>query len=247
MKAGDGGGPDDSRNVFVGDDTGGADLPPALTDARGHFALTNLPPGRYQVIAEAQSGQLQGRAANITPDARIAIRLAGVSSLRGNVRGLHGPADLFSVQLVGPTSDARSFTDGAFEFPRLDPGEYTIDVTSSDGTGKATARVSSGEPASVNIVLVANGTITGRLVDKAGKPLSGKPVAIIPDQLPGQLQIELREQPPTSGPDGRFQVEGQPGMRTLVILGRRPTVKRGVSLDAGKTVDVGDVTVDEKQ
>jgi hypothetical protein len=150
------------------------------------------------------------------------------------------------VQLTGPTFDTRSFTDGAFEFLRLDPGEYRIGVTSSEGTGKATIRVSSGEPASIVIELVANGTVTGRLVDKATKPLSGMPVALIPDQPPGQLQIELHEQPPTSGPDGRFQVEGQPGMRTLVILGRRPIAKRGISLEAGKTVDVGDVIVDEQ-
>jgi len=72
-------------------------------------------------------------------------------------------------------------------------------------------------------------------------------VALIPEQPPGQLQIELREHPPTSGPDGRFQVEGQPGTRTLVVLGHRPTVKRGISVVAGNRVNVGDVTVDEQQ
>ena len=96
-------------------------------------------------------------------------------------------------------------------------------------------------------MLVANGTVTGRLVDKAGKPLSGIGVALIPDQPPGQLQIEMHEQPPTSGPDGRFQVEGAPGTRTLVILGNTPTAKRGISITAGNTIDVGDVTVDELQ
>ena len=73
----------------------------------------------------------------------------------------------------------------------------------------------------------------------------GMRVALIPDQPPGQLQIALHEPPPSSGPDGRFQVQGPPGTRTLVLLGHTPTAKRGVSVAAGNTVDVGDVTLDD--
>jgi hypothetical protein len=132
-------------------------------------------------------------------------------------------------------------------FARLEPGDYSIEVESTDGTGRAKVRVSSGEAASVDIPLVANGTVTGRLVDKAGNPLSGIRVALIPDQPPGQFQIEIHEQPPTSGPDGRFRVEGAPGTRTLAVLCNTPTAKRGLSVVAGNTLDVGDVTVDEQQ
>ncbi|MBX3162172.1 MAG: sigma-70 family RNA polymerase sigma factor [Deltaproteobacteria bacterium] len=242
--------------------TEGRDPPPVMTDARGHFELTNLLRGRYQVVAEAQAGKLRGGAADVTTDAQVSIRLASVSSLRGTVRGPRGPTDLFTVILKGPldpratdapfvfppptepTIVSRSFTDGAFAFPRLEPGDYAIDVNSTDGTGKASVRVTSNEAASVDIVLVANGTVTGRLVDKAGKPLSGLGVVLIPDQPPGQLQIEIHSLPPTSGPDGRFQVQGPPGTRTLAVLGSTPTAKRGISLAAGSTVDVGDVTVD---
>src|SRR4029079_14635896 len=101
------------------------------------------------------------------------------------------------------------------------------------------------EAASVDIPLVANGTVTGRVVDKAGKPISGMRVALIPDHPPGRLQISLHESPPISGPDVRFQVAGPPGTRTLLVLSREPTVKRGVSVAAGNTIDVGDVTVDD--
>jgi hypothetical protein len=238
---------EDARAVSVrSDGTGGGELPPVLSDARGHFELTNVPHGRYQVIAEAQSGTLRGRAADITPDAEIAIQLALVSSLRGTVHGPRGPSDLFSVRLAGPTSSSRPFIEGAFEFPRVDPGDYTIEVTSSDGTGKATVHVAGGV-ASVDIALVANATVAGRLVDKAGKPIPGMTIALIPDQPPGELQIELHEAPASSGPDGRFQVEGQPGKMTLVVLGRKPTLRPGLPLAAGKTIDVGDVTVNEPQ
>lgn len=253
------------RRVWARDGgTEGRDPPPAMTDARGHFELTNLLRGRYQVVAEAQSGRLRGAAVDVTTDAQISIRLANVSSLRGTVHGPRGPTDLFSVVLkgpidsrsstdgafvfprpTGPTVVSRSFTDGAFVFPRLEPGDYSIDVESTDGTGKAKVRVASDEAASVDILLVANGTVTGRLVDKAGKPLSGLGVVLIPDQPPGRLQIEIHAPPPSSGPDGRFLVEGPPGTRTLAILCRKPTARRGLSVVAGNTIDVGDVTVDE--
>jgi hypothetical protein len=70
------------------------------------------------------------------------------------------------------------------------------------------------------------------------------PVVIIPDQPPDQLQIWVNEQPPTSGPDGRFQVAGEPGARALAILGHKPTLRRGLALEAGKTIDLGDITAD---
>ncbi len=179
------------------------------------------------------------------------------------MHGPRGPTELFTIVLkgpidprsstgnafvfpppTGPTVVSRSFTDGTFVFPRLEPGDYSIDVESTDGTGTAKVRVASGEAASVDVLLVPNGTVTGRLVDKAGKPLSGLGVVLIPDQPPGLLKIEIHALPPSSGPDGRFQVEGPPGTRTLAILGNTTTAKRGLSVAAGKSLDVGDVTVE---
>jgi hypothetical protein len=221
------------------------DLPPAMTDARGHFELAGLRSGRYQLGAEAQAGVLRGRAENVTTDAQISIRLSQVASLRGTVHGARGPTELFSVNVAGPTPAGRSFTDGAFVFPRLHPGDYAIDVESVDGTGSATVHISADQAATVDIALVPNGTITGRVVDKAGKPRSGLGVALIPDQPPGKLSVSLHGQPPTSGPDGRFRVEGPPGKRTLVILGRPITAKRGVTVAGGTTIELGDVTIDE--
>jgi hypothetical protein len=200
-----------------------------------------------EAIADAAQAPLRGRAADVTPDAEISIHLAAVASLRGTVRGPRGPSDLFSVQLAGPTSGGRSFTDGTFEFPRVDPGDYTIEVTASDGTGKATAHVSEGGVASVDIALVAKATVTGRLVDKSGKPLSGMTVTLNPDRPPDQLMVLLQELPPTSGPDGRFQVEGEAGKMMLVVLSRPPIAKHGLTLEAGKTIDIGDVTLDTPQ
>jgi RNA polymerase sigma-70 factor (ECF subfamily) len=225
--------------------TGDDQLAPALTDARGHFELTNVPQGEYEVIAEAQSGALRGLVAGVTPDADIAIPLVAAGSVHGTVHGAHGPSALFSIQLTSSTyDDDRSFTDGTFEFPRLDPGDYTIAVMSSDGTGKATVHVSAGAVASVDIELVVNATVTGRLVDAAGKPITGMSVMLFPDQ-PVDRRVKMLSFPPSSGPDGRFSVDGPPGMTTLGVLGPTMIRKTGLKLEPGATLDLGDVTVDE--
>lgn len=234
----------DPRGMTI-DGASAADLPPALTDAAGRFELTSVPNGRYQVIAEAQSGKLRGRAADVTPDAAISIRLAAVSTVRGTVHGTHGPTDLFSVWLAGATSKGGTFTDGAFEFTRVDPGDYTMQVTSSDGTGKAIAHVSPGGVASVDIALARKGTVTGRLVDKSGTPLPGLGVTLNQDRVEDQATIY--ELPPTSGPDGRFRVDGEVGRMMLVVVVRPPVLKHGLVVEADKTIDVGDIVVNEPQ
>jgi hypothetical protein len=215
-------------------------------------------PGKYQVVVEARGGQLRGSAADVTTDADLAIRLTSESALHGTVHGSRGPTELFSVRVQSPGAGdphafpppppgavyIGSFTDGAFVFPRVDPGDYTIDVNSTDGTGNATIHVATNEDASVDIALVSNGIVTGRAVDGAGRPLSGLGAALLADQpRGGPLQVMLHEEPSTTGSDGRFQIAGPPGTRMLVILGRDITAKHGIAVTAGNTVDVGDVTV----
>jgi len=249
---------DDSPNrVMVrGGPAEGSESPPVLSDGHGHFEVTNLLPGKYQVVVEARGGQLRGGAADVTTDADLAIGLVNESALHGTVHGSRGPTELFSVRVASPSAGdpnafpppsgrlyTGSFTDGAFVFPRIDPGDYTVEVTSTDGTGKATVHVATNEDASIDITLASNGVVTGRVVDAAGKPLSGIGAALIPDQPPGKLNIMLHEEPSTTGPDGRFQAVGPAGTWTLVILGREPNAKRGVAVTAGNTVNIGDVTV----
>jgi hypothetical protein len=103
---------------FVG--VGGTDLPPALTDARGHFEMPSVPHGTYRVVAEAQSGQLRGVIAGVIPDREIAIQLVAVSSLRGTVHGATGPSELFSVALEGPTSETSSDAHSHRRLDRVD-------------------------------------------------------------------------------------------------------------------------------
>lgn len=236
----------EARDDGDGGGLGGASaFPPALTDAQGRFAIRNLPKGRYDVLAEAQAGKLRGRLAGVEPDADVQIRAVGVTSLSGTVRGASGPAALFTIELDGPTRAQRTFTDGTFELGRVDPGAYTVKVTSRDGNAEVEVEIKPGEPARVDIALVANAIVVGTLVDAGGKPLAGVPVTVVPDEGEGRLRIMLSGPPPTSGPDGKFRVEHKAGPSVLVVMTPpSPITKRGLALEAGKTLDVGQVRVD---
>jgi len=252
---GGGGGSDDGEErssmmtIEARDDDGegaaGAGFAPALTDAQGRFEIPGLPHAKYEVVAEAQAGKLRGRTQNVTPDASITIQALGVTSLSGTVRGPHGPAPVFTIELAGPTTAARTFTDGTFQLGRVDPGAYTVRVTSSQGNAEVKVEVVANQPATVDITLVANAIVVGKLVDAQDRPLAGAPITLVPDGGDGRVQVSMEGPPPTSGPDGSFRLETKAGPSVLVVLIQpRPFTKRGLALVAGKTLDVGTVRVE---
>jgi hypothetical protein len=219
-------------------------FPPALTDAQGHFEIHGLLRSTYTVVAEAQRGQLRARAVGVRPDATIELRALAVTSLSGTVAGASGPSALFSVELDGPTRATRSFTDGAFSFARVDPGSYTVRVQSRDGNGQATVEVKPDQAATVDIKLASNAIVIGTVVDTAGQPIAGQAVALVPDVGDGRLPIQIEGPPPTTGPDGKFRLEHRAGTSALIVLRSRPFIRRGLVLEAGKTLDLGTIAVD---
>jgi len=228
------------------DEQGGdSDVAPVLTDAQGRFAVRGLPRAKYEVIAEAQAGALRGRAAGVEPDAKVTIRALGVTSLSGTVRGANGPVALFTVELDGPTSATRTFTGGTFSLGRVDPGDYTVRVRSADGNGEAKVTVIANRAATVDLVLAANATVVGKLVDPQGKPLPEVGVIVVPDAGDGRTRISVEGMPPSSGADGSFRVTAKAGASALVVLAQpRPVIKKGLALQAGQTFDAGTITVD---
>jgi len=232
----------------VEDDGGESNtLAPALTDSTGKFELTGLPRIPFTVVAEAQAGKVRGRATRVVPDAQIEIKALGVTELRGVVRAPTGVPSSFHVEIEGPTDAERDFAtkDGTFSFARVDAGDYTVTVTSSAGNGRATVKVVPGQAAQVEVPLVANAVVVGKLADSSGKPLGGLPLAIVPDEGDGRMKVEMTGPPPTSNPDGSFRLEAKAGRSALLVLTPpRPTQRRGLVLEAGKTLDVGTITVD---
>ena len=242
-------GPSGMQSVMMMDTGGGGgatDLPPALTDAAGHYKLVGLPHTSYDVVAEAKGGALHAAAHGVVPDATANLQLAGVTAIAGTVHGPGGsvPA-LYTVTLAGPTLAERGFAapDGSFELDRVEPGDYTVSVSSSDGNASASVHVDPGRTAHVDLVLAANAIVTGRVVDAAGKPVGGVPVVVEPDSHGGNVSVSLSAPPPTSAPDGTFRVETKPGPAMLILLASPPVTRRGLALEAGKTTDVGAIAM----
>lgn len=222
------------------------ELTPALTDTNGNFTITGVPSGRWTVTAEAQAGKLRGRVRGVVPDATIEIIAAGVTSLAGTVHGDAGTPKVFEVELDGPTQMARSFAtpDGSFNFARVDPGDYVVKVTSDLGSGESRVKVLADTATTVDVTLVANAYVVGKLVDPAGAPVSGMGVALVDDTGDGRVQVSLSGPPPVSAADGTFRLESKAGRKVLVALSpAAPTTKRGLVLEAGKTLDIGSLVV----
>ena len=99
----------------------------------------------------------------------------------------------FTVELEGPTRAKRSFAaDGKFSFGRVDPGDYTVSVTSSAGNGPRRSKWNrASPPTSRSIALASNAIVIGKLVDRCRQAAGGLPVAVIPDANDGSLRVEL--------------------------------------------------------
>ena len=152
-----------------------ASSPPALTDANGHFEIRGLGHAPYDGGRRgAGAASCAAARSRVKPDATITIAALGLTKLRGTVHA-GGRLGLFSVELDGPTHAQRSFAaaDGNVRARARRPGRLHVRVTSSAGNGEAKVTVVADQPATVDITLVANAIVTGKLVDATGKPVAG--------------------------------------------------------------------------
>jgi hypothetical protein len=70
------------------------------------------------------------------------------------------------------------------------------------------------------------------------------PVAVV-EQVGNEVEVMIEGSPPTSGPGGRFRLEHKAGPSALVVLvSPRPITRRGLLLEAGKTLDVGEIRLE---
>jgi hypothetical protein len=242
---------DDSRMMIIsssddGDEAGiFGGVPPVLTGPDGRFALRHLRRGRYQVRAEGDRGRARGSIAGVEPTADVTITLAALTELAGTVTADGRPATDFAVELDGPTRRSQRFVaaDGRFVLGRVDPGEYDVTITSTMGTGHAHVAVVTGQRAEVAIALVQHGRIIGRVVGADGAPMAGAAVVSAPI-VSGSARVSIEGPPPTTGPDGAFAIDAEPGTRMVLVLGGRgPLAEQQVEVKAGATVDVGTLTV----
>ncbi|MCE9580451.1 MAG: carboxypeptidase regulatory-like domain-containing protein [Deltaproteobacteria bacterium] len=248
---GPGEGDEGSRMMIVsssddGDDAGiFGGVAPVLTGPDGRFALRHLRRGRYDVRAEGDRGRARGAVANVEPNADVSIRLAALTELAGTVTAEGRPVADFTVELAGTARRSQRFlaADGRFTLARVDPGEYDVTVIAKAGTGHAHVTVVSGQRAEVTIALAQHGRIIGKVVGPDGAPMAGAIVVSAPI-IDGRTSISIEGPPPTTGADGAFDLDAEPGTRMVLVLGNRgPVAEKQVEVKGGETVDVGVLAV----
>ena len=188
--------------------------PATQTDERGRFELRAMP-GKALVMAEANGAK--GRAlvpdlpvggttqVVVVIDATIVVVGEVVDSQRNPVGG--ATVHILPEDAVG-AADQRTMTtgpDGVFRAERLGPGRLTFEAEANGhgGSGLMTRKVVSGQTLEgVVLTLGQPRSISGRVLDSAGEPLSGV------DVIAGRSGTGLQLKSVTSGADGSFTIDG---------------------------------------
>ncbi|MEM7160494.1 MAG: carboxypeptidase regulatory-like domain-containing protein [Myxococcota bacterium] len=233
--------------MIVADD-GGADngRPPVLTDEDGRFEVTGLRDARYELAAESSGGR-ERVTAIARPGQDVALALAELGRVEGQVTLDGQPLKSYAVRVEGPTARGKQVRDSAghFELERLDPGTYQLVVTAPDGSGRAEVTVGAGESVTKDVVLEHKLTVRGRIVDEAGQPVPGAMI-LVGEGAAGQVSIEQTgdEAPLVTDEDGRFELNCAAGPRALVALSPgspKPLVVHFFVAQPGQDVDLGEL------
>jgi hypothetical protein len=233
--------------------------PPArttITDAQGRYQLTNIPPGRYYIVAGAL-GQAtyhpgvddsnRATVVQVTPGSTATMDFPLVSQLGGRVSGHVRPAAepgiqeraVLSAVKLSEIIEMPIAADGSFDFGHVPKGTYLLNVFPLlPGLGSLAFEVGDADMTSLEFVKPTLHTVTGRIAARSG-PLPNGLLAFYTNEsyvaatINPDLTFAVRVQA------GRHQVDvaGMPGGYSLASV-------RAGSTDAtqGLTVGNGDVS-----
>jgi len=261
--------PDARVQAFSIANTSGISRGEAMTDAMGEFTLENLTPGEYNVLAGAKGYRSGHTPRQKTGSDNVIIELAKNADVCGRViDGQSGaPVASFTCRLRtnnGPgvatslTEYVENFNDPSGEFcmTGIPQGSFVIEASAPgfapSFSAPVTVTVGQNPPPST-VRLTKGGTISGRIVDGAGKPVARARITthdkewmdddfnkMLGDSYPSDVtQVDVR-----CGEDGRFSLKGmRPEVYQMNI--RAPGFTRWVRTDIvvseGQVTDLGDI------
>jgi len=154
----------------------------STTGGDGRYSVAGVSGPAISVHALASSGTLRGFT---TATMNAASGFAHVNVVLMPAGAIHGTVHLADATTPAPagvkidlflssqpfSSLATTFTDavGAFEFPVVNAGTYTIDGTATDGNrGRTTTTVLTGVDATADIAYLGRGSVFGTIADAGG-------------------------------------------------------------------------------
>ena len=128
----------------------------------------------------------------------------------------------------GRTSLADIVPGVEFTFVHPRPGKpEKVVIISENREMAAFVDIKGGEPDPMRVVLQPSGTVTGRLVDEAGRPRPNVRLDVSYSLGASQSEVQRFSPPLLTGPDGRFRIRGLvPGLSYTVVV-----IKRGENDD----------------
>lgn len=223
----------------------GHDRRPTLTNDLGEFVLDDLYGSSFEVRANGPRGKLETNTTMVPGQEPARLVLASVSTVVASVTHDGVAVDEFDLDVSGgPTRVLGALVEtrgGTFTLPRLQAGEYEIEVATETAYAKAVVPVGPDPETTVELALQSRGAVHGRALDADGTPLAGGTVMNMNLELslriPTEREVKIAE-------DGTFAFENlRPGRGSLMVLGPGETpdpvgscvfdLKAGAELDLG--------------
>lgn len=228
---------------------------PVLTDADGRFAIKKLRSGKYNLSAEGLRGSALGTMDEVAVDSDVTIKIAALGKLSGRVSKGGGPVNDYVITATGPTRRrvhvARD--DGKFTLPRLEPGDYRINIAATEGVATAQATIQTGKDENLEIQLATFGSVTGVLLDaKTGEPIADVSVMATMGQNGSDWANNAMKLMTNTGPktdeEGRFRVgklgagKGSALFFDAEMKGFEFIAREEFELEAGEDLDLGEIS-----